>query len=479
MAMRKPPVAPPATFVIFGALGDLTRRLLAPALVNLVRDGLLNKRTEILGIAHTDGDDQSLRDVLDDYVEDKSDWPNMASRVHYRKGDFTQPETFDALANELKGNAVFYLATAPNFFGSIVDALGEAGLLDEADGFRRIVIEKPFGTDVESARALNRQILARASEQQIYRIDHFLGKETVQNILVTRFGNALMEAVWNRRYIDHVQITAAETVTVGTRGKFYDATGALRDMVPNHLFQLLSLIGMEPPTDLSADAIRTEKAKVIAAVRPVAPEDAVCGRYAKGKTGDTKVVDYTAEADVEPKSRTETYVALKVLVDTWRWSGVPFYLRTGKAMSVRDTEIVIHFRDAPLSLFPDAEGGRLPPDRLLLQIQPNEGVSLEIAAKAPGPIVAPVPVSLDFAYKDRFDIGHRTGYETLLYDVLMGDQTLFQRADQIEGGWAAVQPLLDAWGKKGKPESYRAGSDGPAAAATLMERDGRSWHDLK
>ncbi|MDO6415052.1 glucose-6-phosphate dehydrogenase [Sphingomonas sp. BIUV-7] len=476
--MRKPPVAPPATFVIFGALGDLTRRLLAPALVNLVRDGLLGKGTRVLGVAHTEGDDQSLRDVLDDYIEDKSDWPNMSANVHYRQGDFTKPETFAALAKELTGNVVFYLATAPGFFGTIVEALGDVGLLDEKDGFRRVVIEKPFGTDLESARALNKLILARASEEQIYRIDHFLGKETVQNILVTRFGNALMEAVWNRRYIDHVEITAAEVVTVGTRGAFYDATGALRDMVPNHLFQLLSLVGMEPPGDLSADAIRTEKAKVIAAVRPISPDDAVRGRYAKGKIGTSKVVDYVAEADVDPKSRTETFVALKVAVETWRWSGVPFYLRTGKAMSARDTEIVIHFRDAPLSLFPDAEGGKLPPDKLILQIQPNEGVSLEIAAKAPGPIVAPVPVALNFAYADRFDIGHRTGYETLLYDVLIGDQTLFQRADQIEGGWAAVQPLLDAWGKKGKPHAYKAGSDGPPAAADLLERDGRSWHSI-
>ncbi|WP_293976822.1 glucose-6-phosphate dehydrogenase [Sphingomonas sp.] len=477
--MRKPPVAPLATFVIFGALGDLTRRLLAPALVNLVRDGLLTPGTKILGVAHTDGDDESLRAVLAEYIEDKSDWPGMAAHVHYRKGDFTRAETFAALAKELRGNAVFYLATAPQFFGPIVDSLGDAGLLDEGDGFRRVVIEKPFGTDLASARALNERILARASEEQIYRIDHFLGKETVQNILVTRFGNALMEAVWNRRYIDHVEITAAELVTVGTRGAFYDATGALRDMVPNHLFQLLSLVGMEPPGDLSADAIRTEKAKVIAAVRPIAPEDAVRGRYTKGKVGKAKVPDYTAEPDVNPKGRTETYVAMKVLVETWRWSGVPFYLRTGKAMAARDTEIVIHFRDAPLSLFPDAQGGRLPPDRLLLQIQPNEGVSLEIAAKAPGPIVAPVPVSLQFAYADRFEIGHRTGYETLLYDVLIGDQTLFQRADQIEGGWAAVQPLLDSWGRKGKPEPYKAGSDGPAGAAALLEREGRSWHPIR
>ncbi len=466
--------APPATFVIFGALGDLTRRLLVPAIVNLSGSGLLDKDTNILGVSHHDGDDAHLTDQIDDFIENDAAWQQVRGNVHYLKGDFEDPATFSALADRVAGNAIFYLATAPGFFGSIVDRLGEAGLLREDEGFRRIVIEKPFGHDLASAQALDEQLLARAAESQIYRIDHFLGKETVQNIMVARFGNALFEAVWNSRYIDYVQITAAETVTVGSRGKFYDATGALRDMVPNHLFQLLAMIGMEPPNSFSADAIRTEKAKVIAAVRPIPPEDAVRGRYGAGKIADEAVAAYADEADVDPKGTTETYVAAKVLVDTWRWSGVPFYLRTGKALSARDTEIVIQFRAVPLALFGDPP----PPNRLVLQIQPEEGITLGFIAKQPGPIMATAPVSMDFRYADRFEVGHQTGYETLLYDVLTGDQTLFQRADQIEGGWRAVQPLLDAWAKGDPPDDYAAGTSGPAAADALIARDGRKWHDI-
>jgi glucose-6-phosphate 1-dehydrogenase len=468
-------IAPAATFVIFGALGDLTKRLLVPALANLQREGLLNADTTLLGISHHDGDDAQLVEALGEFVKDDAGWQALKAKVHYLKGDFSDPAAFKSLAGKVSGNAVFYLATAPGFFGSIVDQLGEAGLLDQTGGFRRVVIEKPFGTDLASAQALNKQILARGGEDQFYRIDHFLGKETVQNIMVARFGNALLEAVWNNRYVDHVQITAAETVTVGTRGKFYDATGALRDMVPNHLFQLLAMIGMEPPNSSDAEAIRTEKAKLIAAVRPIAPEDAARGRYEAGSIADKPVVAYLAETDVDPASRTETYVALKLAVETWRWTGVPFYLRTGKGLTARDTEIVIQFRDVPMSLFP--RGASLPPNRLILQIQPEEGISLEFVAKKPGPVVETAPVSMDFHYADAFDLGHRTGYETLLYDVLIGDQTLFQRADQIEGGWRAVQPVLDAW-REGEPEGYAPGSAGPAGADALLQRDGRQWHAL-
>ena len=467
--------APAATLVIFGALGDLTKRLLVPALANLKREGLLDDDTTILGVSHHDGDDAQLAHALDEFVKDDNAWQALRGKVHYLKGDFTDPAAFKALAGKISGNAVFYLATAPDFFGTIVDHLGEAKLLDQGDGFRRVVIEKPFGTDLASAQALNRQILARGTEEQFFRIDHFLGKETVQNIMVARFGNALLEAVWNNRYVDHVQITAAETVTVGTRGKFYDATGALRDMVPNHLFQLLAMIGMEPPNSADAEAIRTEKSKVIAAVRPIAPEDAARGRYEAGTLGDKPVAGYLEEAEVDPSNRTETYVALKLAVETWRWTGVPFYLRTGKALKARDTEIVIQFREVPMALFPRSDA--LPPNRLILQIQPQEGISLDFVAKKPGPLMETAPVSMDFHYTDAFDLGHRTGYETLLYDVLLGDQTLFQRADQIEGGWRAVQPVLDAW-REGEPEGYAAGSAGPASANALLERDGRRWHGL-
>jgi len=469
--------APPATFVIFGALGDLTRRLLVPALVNLARAGLLADDTTLLGVSHHDSDDEHLRQALDDFVKDDADWQRLRGRIRYLKGDFADPAMYQALGTQLTANAVFYLATAPSFFGTVVDQLGEGGLLNETDGFRRVVIEKPFGTDLASSQALNHRILARAAEQQVYRIDHFLGKETVQNIMVARFGNALLEAVWNSRYVDHVQITAAETVTVGNRGKFYDATGALRDMVPNHLFQLLAMIGMEPPISFDADAIRTEKSKVIAAIRPIDPTEAIRGRYCSGTIAGKAVPAYLDEPDVDPASRTETFAALKVHVETWRWSGVPFYLRTGKALPARDTEIVVQFRDVPLALFRQTVVDRLPPNRLVVQIQPDEGISLEFVVKRPGPVVNTAPVAMDFRYKDQFEVGHQTGYETLLYDVLTGDQTLFQRADQIEGGWRAVQPLLDVWAQ-GTPEEYAAGSPGPESADALMHRSHRRWHRL-
>lgn len=475
--MNKAPVSPAATFVIFGALGDLTRRLLFPALVNLAEAGLLAPETELLGISHHDCDDDGLRRALDDFLKERPSWENIRSHVHYRKGDFRDSKTFTSLAGELKGNAVFYLATGPGFFGPIVDALGDAGLLDESRGFRRVVIEKPFGTDLTTAQALNRQVLARAKEDQIYRIDHFLGKETVQNIMVARFGNTLLESVWNNRYIDHVQITAAEAVTIGSRGKFYDATGALRDMVPNHLFQLLAMIGMEPPVSFDAAAIRTEKAKVISAICPIDPQEAIRGRYGTGAVAGEPVSAYLTELDVDPLSRTETFVAMKVHVETWRWTGVPFYLRTGKALAARDTEIVIQFRDVPLSLFRETVVDRLPPNRLVIQIQPDEAISLEFVVKQPGPAVNTAPVSMDFSYADHFELQHQTGYETLLYDVLAGDQTLFQRADQIEAGWRAVQPLLEMW-QQGSPEEYPAGSAGPESADALMHRAHRRWHRL-
>ena len=476
MSEAKP--APDATLVVFGALGDLTRRLLAPALVNLQTAGLLNPDTHVLGVSHHDQTHSDLRDALAEFVDDKAAYAKLRDRITYLEGEFEDAATYKAIADRGLKNAVFYLATSPSFFGPIVDSLGEAGLLDEADGFRRVVIEKPFGSDLASAQALNARILARASEAQIYRIDHFLGKETVQNIMVFRFGNPAIEAVWNSRYIDHVQVTAAESVSVGGRGKFYDATGALRDMTPNHLFQVMSMVGMEPPNSFDADAIRTEKAKVIAAVRPVQPQDAARGRYVAGEVKGEAVAPYLDTPEVAPDSTTETYAALKVGIESWRWAGTPFYLRTGKALSARDTEVVIQFRDVPLALLKDADMGRLPPNRLVIQIQPDEGISLDVVAKTPGPGMEAAPVAMKFTYADRFDVGHRTGYETLLYDVLIGDQTLFQRADQIEGGWRAVQPLLDAWPKAGPPQDYAAGSAGPADAQALIARDGRAWHAL-
>ena len=476
--MSKAARAPAATFVVFGGTGDLTRRLLAPALVNLSRDGLLDDATRLIGIGRSGGSDGEFRDSLSEFVDDKDDFAWLRERVTYMEGDFTGDALFDQLKTADLKDAVFYLATAASFFGPIVEKLAETGLLDEKAGFRRVVIEKPFGSDLASAHALNEQILTRIGEPQIYRIDHFLGKETVQNIMVLRFGNPAFEAVWNSRYIDHVQITAAEAVGVGSRGKFYDATGALRDMVPNHLFQVMSMIGMEAPNSFDAEAIRTEKAKVVAAACPVTPEDAVRGRYAAGEVGGKPMDAYLKTADIAADSTTETYAALKVEVQTWRWAGTPFYLRTGKALGARDTEVVIQFRDVPVALLKDADMQRLPPNRLVLQIQPDEGVRWEVVAKIPGPQLEAAPVSLDFRYADAFEMGHRTGYETLLYDVLTGDQMLFQRADQIEAGWRAVQPLIDAWSKAGAPEDYPAGSAGPSDAEALLIRDGRRWHAL-
>ncbi len=479
-------VAPPASLVIFGVMGDLARRLLVPSIFNLARDGLLDDGFQIVGVSHHDVDDEAVRSALESFIaeEDRASetWLGLRARIRYLRGDFVEPGTYQALGKMIAGNAIFYLATAPQFFGTVVEQLGQAGILEEEDGFRRVLIEKPFGHDLASARALNARILACIGESQIYRVDHFLGKETVQNIMVARFANHMLEAVWNNRYIDHVQITAAETVAVGTRGKFYDATGALRDMLPNHLFQLLAMIGMESPNSFDAEAVRNEKAKVLAAVRGPRPDEvdthAARGRYTAGRAGDADVIDYLAEDEVAPDSRTETYAAVKVEIDSWRWVGVPFYLRTGKALSARDTEIVIQFKPVPLALFRDTDVRRLPPNRLVLQIQPREGINLKFLAKRPGPTVDTAEVSMDFCYADQLPLGHRTGYETLLYDALIGDQTLFQRADMIEAGWAVMEPVLDAWSAKGEPDAYVAGSEGPEAADALLARDGRHWHRL-
>lgn len=378
------------------------------------------------------------------------------------------------------GNAIFYLATSPRFFPEVAQRLGAAGLLDEsAGGFRRVVVEKPFGTDLASAEALNACLLKVMSERQIYRIDHYLGKETVQNILVSRFSNGLFEAFWNNHYIDHVQITAAETVGVETRGAFYDSTGALRDMVPNHLFQLLAMVAMEPPAAFGADAVRGEKAKVIGAIRPwsakMALKNSVRGQYTAGK----QLPGYREEPNVDKDSQTETYVALKVMIDNWRWAGVPFYLRTGKRMSVRDTEIAICFKPAPYAQFRESELERPKPNYLKIQIQPNEGMWFDLQAKRPGPELVMENVELGFAYKDFFKMTPATGYETLIYDCLTGDQTLFQRADNIENGWRAVQPFLDAWAAEGSEvHGYPAGEDGPEAGNELLARDKREWHKL-
>lgn len=487
--------APPVTLVIFGATGDLTRRLLVPTILNMTQGGLVNDSLNILGIGLEPGDDEMLRAKLEEFLTTSnikahySDeaWHRLRSRIFYFQGDFTKDAIYtqiaDRLGSEASGNAAFYLAVQPRFFGDIVDKLSEHGLMAEAQGaFRRIVIEKPFGTDLASAKALNAQILSKVSEKQVYRVDHFLGKETVQNIMTARFANMMIESLWSNNFIDHVQISAAEIVDVGSRGKFYDGTGALRDMVPNHLFQLLAMVAMEPPNSFDAEAIRDEKGKALKALRIYSAEEAgqnsVRGSYTAGTLNGNTIPAYKDTPDVAPESTTETFVALKLYVDTWRWAGVPFYLRTGKAMTARDTEIVVTFRQVPFAQFKGADHQRnLAPNRLIIQVQPDEGLHIEISIKTPGLSVEAVPVSLDFNYTDLFDIGKQTGYESLLYELFVGDQTLFQRADSIEAGWAAVQPFLDLWSQSVvKPDAYLPGSMGPQSADELIERDGRKWH---
>ena len=494
--------APPTTLFLFGAHGDLVKRLLMPALYNLSRDGLLDGGLRIVGVDHNAISDEGFAKKLEDFIRNEASskvdhpdgeglnaalWASLAKNISYVQGDFLDDSTYAALEQKIfasgTANAVFYLATAPRFFSEVVQRLGASGLLKETpDAFRRVVIEKPFGSDVQTAQALNECLLDVMSEKQIYRIDHYLGKETVQNILVSRFSNGLFEAFWNNHYIDHVQITAAETVGVETRGSFYEHTGALRDMLPNHLFQLLAMVAMEPPAAFGADAVRGEKAKVIGAIRPWSEEDAlknsVRGQYTQGESGGKPVVGYREENNVAPDSNTETFVALKIMIDNWRWVGVPFYLRTGKRMSARDTEIAICFKPAPYAQFRDTDVERLQPNYLRIQIQPNEGMWFDLQAKRPGPGLKTTNVELGFAYKDFFEMQPSTGYETLIYDCLTGDQTLFQRADNIENGWRGVQPFLDAWRENTDVQPYKAGEDGPQAAQELLARDGRAWLNI-
>jgi glucose-6-phosphate 1-dehydrogenase len=388
-------------------------------------------------------------------------------------------------ARKTVGNRLFYLATPPNAFAPIARELGRTGLLAEDNGaWRRLVVEKPFGTDLASAKALNAELLKVAEEHQIYRIDHYLGKETVQNILVLRFANGMFEPIWNRNHIDHVQITVDEKLGVGHRGSFYDSTGALRDMVPNHLFQLLSLVAMEPPARFDAYAVRSEKAEVLAAIQTQSEEEAlknsVRGQYLAGKIGDTEIGDYRKTEDVKSDSTTETYAALKLIIDNWRWAGVPFYLRTGKALGMKRTEVAIKFKQAPFAMFRCTPVDRLSRNYLLIGVEPTEGISLQFNTKVPGPAITIDGVEMKFRYKDYFKAEPSTGYETLIYDCMIGDNILFQRADSVEAGWQAVQPFLDAWKKAGARglQTYKAGSEGPSQADELLARDGRSWRKM-
>lgn len=506
---QRAPKAPPCTMVIFGAGGDLTKRLLIPAVYNLAKDKLLSENFAIVAADRTPKPPDDYRNYLAEGVRsfvsdtasggetepfDAKTWDFLASRITHFAGDFTTPETYARLGDLLKttesqfktgGNVLFYLAVASQLFGTIVERIGEAGLAEEKQGaWRRVIIEKPFGRDLATAKALNARILKVLGEPQIFRMDHFLGKETVQNIMALRFSNAIFEPLWNRDHIDHVQITAAETVGVERRANFYEVTGALRDMVPNHVFQLLSLTAMESPNSFAADAVRNEKTKVLEAVQPLDDEavrrNVVRGQYSAGAIGGASVQGYREEPGVKPDSMTETYVALRLGIENWRWAGVPFYLRTGKRLTRRTTEIAIHFKQAPFALFRDTPVDILTNNVLILQIQPDEGISLQFGAKMPGPRIELGKVRMDFRYKDYFHTEPSTGYETLVYDCMIGEAILFNRADGVEAGWAVVQPILDLWaGDKTVPlEFYPAGSAGPDGADNLLWRSGRQWRPL-
>src|SRR5215469_3301510 len=490
--------AGPCAMVIFGASGDLTTRKLVPALFNLSKAGLLPRNFVVVGVAHDELSQDQFRTQVSQFVAsaDKASrsWDWIQQRLLYLRGSFDDVGIFAQLADRLKGlneelqteeNYLFYLATAPKFFATIVQQLGAVGLSNEDHGhWRRVVIEKPFGTDLESAHALNRKIKEILAERQIYRIDHYLGKETVQNILVFRFDNAIFEPIWNRRYIDHVQITNAEMVGVEQRGGYFDKAGTIRDMVPNHVMQLLSLTAMEAPVSFQADAVRDEQAKVLHAIQSLDSEavlhSTVRGQYGEGMIADQRVASYRSEPGVSPESTTETFAAIKLNIDNWRWAGVPFYLRTGKRLAQRHTEITIHFKQTPFAIFQHAPVRKLHANQLVIQIQPTEAISLTFGAKIPGPILQVGSVEMSFEYTKYFKAEAYTGYEVLLYDCMIGDATLFQRADMVEAGWRVVDPILDVWKvlPPRKFPNYAAGSWGPKEADELLQRDEREWRSI-
>lgn len=487
--------------VIFGAAGDLTRRKLFPAIYNLLRRDLLSNNFAILGVDRQEATAESFRNKIAAEIKqfatvktEPNMWNWIAERIHYLPGDFTAPASYSALAGLLpkideqygtQGNIMFYLATPPRFFSEIARQLGTAGLTrQDGNAWRRIVIEKPFGRDLASAAALNQELKSVLNETQIFRIDHYLGKETVQNIIVFRFANGIFEPVWNNTWIDNVQITVAESVGVEGRGNYYDRAGALRDMIQNHMFQLLALTAMEPPAHFHADAIRDRKKEVHLSIRPFTRQDVlenvVRGQYAAGTVAGRSVAAYRAEPSVAPDSVTETFVALKMFIDNQRWSGVPFYLRTGKALPARVSEIAIQFKHSPYAVLPEEYCANARPSSLVLRIQPDEGIFLHFAAKEPGVLPRLDMVGMDFYYSRYFGKEATSGYETLLYDCMIGDPMLFTRADNLENCWGIVEPVICTWeelkGERLYP--YPAGTWGPEEADELIRRDGRQWRRL-
>ncbi|MDB6173473.1 MAG: zwf [Chthoniobacteraceae bacterium] len=491
----------PCNVVIFGASGDLTYRKLIPALYNLAADGDLPAALSVVGFARREKSDESFRKELQEAVGKFSRqglndelWKSFGERIFYHQSEFGDLEGYKRLAERLNqldadhntgGNRLFYLSVAPSEFGGILEKLAAVGLNKAREGaWSRVIVEKPFGTDLPSAQKLNGIVNTVFREKETYRIDHFLGKETAQNIMVLRFANSIFEPLWNHRYIDHIQITAAEPLGVEARGPYYESSGALRDMVQNHLLQLLCLVAMEPPTDLTADSVRDEKVKVVRALRPMSTEDVasnvVRGQYAAGAINGKEVIGYRAEERVSTESMTETYVALKLHVDNWRWADVPFYVRVGKRLPKGGTEIAIQFKNAPGVLF-NKDAAAVGPNVLVIRIQPDEGISLRIQAKRPGAAVRVEPVKMDFHYGTSFGKASPEAYERLLLDAMSGDATLFARRDEVEGAWKFIDLIEEAWHQNPTPPAlceYPAGSWGPAEADALLERDGRAWRRM-
>ncbi len=489
----------PSALVIFGASGDLAHRKLIPALYNLARDGFLPQRYSVVGVARTEMNDDAFRETVRGGVEKYSRngnfrpeiWESFAQHLFYVSiPSYSDPAGFEALRTRLdeldtqqgtEGNRLFYLATPPQVAHDIIRNLRpeNMGTPLMSGAWRRIIVEKPFGEDLQSARDLNDVLLTAFGEDSVYRIDHYLGKETVQNIMVFRFANAIFEPIWNRRYIDNVQITVAETVGVEGRGGYYDQSGALRDIIQNHALQLLAVTAMDPPVAFDARSVRDEKVKVLRSIPPLDPLAAasrtVRGQYGRGVIHGRQVGGYCEEKGVAAGSMTETYVALRLDVDTWRWAGVPFYLRTGKHLPKRVTEIAIEFKMPPLMLFPEATTGGVRPNQLIMNIQPNEGISLRFEAKVPGQVMHVRPVSMDFRYGTSFAREQREAYERLLLDAMLGDATLFTRNDEVEAQWRIIQPILEGWKDASPPQEYPSGSWGPPNADAFLEDEGRRW----